>query len=441
MEDFRDDKELSDLFRQKLGNAEVMPSPSMSSNLMRKVGMREFLRFNPTRFNIWYAGAAVAAAGTTLAVILTLSPDKQIKEIQVNQPVEINQGSVDNDFTKEIPAPSAPSEEKVRLPESVKNIDNPAVPEPISGQKSAAVSSVSGNNQTAEAQRVNSLPATSVFNEAPDNNKLRNNSISRSLIETSGTEGCPPLKVIFRSLAGAADSCLWHFGDGGYSSLKNPVWIYDDPGEYKVSLQVISSGIKSVYSTVIVVHPKPLAKFEIAPENAVLPRDEISFRNYSEGAVRYRWNFGDDITSELYEPRHSYRKYGNYNVQLVATSEVGCSDSVVIYNAFSSSGNYIEFPNAFIPNPTGPSGGYYSPKSDEASQIFHPVFSGVTEYKLRIFSKRGILIFESNDVNYGWDGYYKGQTCDPGVYVWKVSGKFINNGQFTKVGDVTLLKN
>ncbi len=65
----------------------------------------------------------------------------------------------------------------------------------------------------------------------------------------------------------------------------------------------------------------------------------------------------------------------------------------------------------------------------------------MTDYQLRIFSRRGILIFESNDVNFGWDGYYKGQLCDPGVYVWKVRGNFINNRQFTKVGDVTLLKN
>jgi len=441
VENLREDKEFSDLFRQKLENAEVTPSPSLSSNLMRKVGMREFLRFNPARFNIWYAGAAVVAVGTTLAVILTLSPDKGKKEIQVLQPVEIYQGSVDNDLKKDLPATSATSGENRQSAEKVKKNGAPGTYESLSDRKTAAISSVAGTNQAAESQKINKLPATAVLNDAPDKNTLRTIKRSQSLIEVSVTEGCSPLRVVFSCLAGATDSCLWYFGDGGYSSLKNPVWIYDDAGEYKVALQVISSGLKSVYSTVISVHPKPLAKFEIAPENAILPRDEINFLNYSEGAVKYRWDFGDNNTSEMFEPRHSYRKYGSYNVQLIATSEHGCSDSVVIYNAFSSSGNYIEFPNAFIPNPTGPSGGYYSPKSDEASQIFHPVFSGVTDYQLRIFSKRGILIFESNDFNYGWDGYYKGQLCDPGVYVWKVRGNFINSGQFTKVGDVTLLRN
>jgi hypothetical protein len=50
-------------------------------------------------------------------------------------------------------------------------------------------------------------------------------------------------------------------------------------------------------------------------------------------------------------------------------------------------------------------------------------------------------VFESNDVNIGWDGYYKGQFSDPGVYIWKVRGNFINGEPFTLMGDVTLLKN
>ena len=98
-------------------------------------------------------------------------------------------------------------------------------------------------------------------------------------------------------------------------------------------------------------------------------------------------------------------------------------------------------PNAFIPNPQGPSGGFYSSKSDEAAEIFHPSFSGVSDYQMKIFSKLGILIFESNDVNIGWDGYFKGQLSNPGVYIWKIRGNFSNGEPFIKMGDVTLLKN
>ena len=197
----------------------------------------------------------------------------------------------------------------------------------------------------------------------------------------------------------------------------------------------------SVSSEIITVHPRPVARFEISPENAIIPDDEIIFHNFSSDAVRFSWDFGDGNNSDLFEPRHKYRKFGTYSVALIVASGYGCSDSLIITDAFSGSGYYIDFPNAFIPNPNGPSNGNYSLKSDENAQVFHPVFTGVSEYQLRIFSRRGILLFESNDINIGWDGYFKGQLCEPGVYIWKVRGNFINGGSFTKMGDVTLLKN
>jgi hypothetical protein len=157
-------------------------------------------------------------------------------------------------------------------------------------------------------------------------------------------------------------------------------------------------------------------------------------------AVRYRWEFGDGKVSESLEPEHKYSRYSSYNVRLIAWSEHGCADSLLLTDAFAGSGCYIKFPNAFIPNADGPSGGNFSTKSDEAAQIFHPVTSGVSDYQLRIFSKIGIFIFESNDINTGWDGYHKGQLCEAGVYIWKVRGTYKNGEPFVKMGDVTLLK-
>jgi PKD repeat protein len=209
-----------------------------------------------------------------------------------------------------------------------------------------------------------------------------------------------------------------------------------------VVLQVFGPyGLQASSAASIKVYPKPQARFEISPEKVVLPDDEIRFLNYSANGVRFEWDFGDGNSSDLFEPRHKYSKFSNYNVRLVVLSENGCADSLIVMNAFSGSEYFIDFPNAFIPNPEGSSGGFYSSKSDEGAQVFHPAFSGVSEYQLKIFSKLGILIFESNDVNIGWDGYYKGQLSNPGVYIWKVRGSFLNGEPFIKMGDVTLLKN
>ena len=154
----------------------------------------------------------------------------------------------------------------------------------------------------------------------------------------------------------------------------------------------------------------------------------------------FKWDFGDGYISQSFEPNHTYSKFGNYNISLVAFSDWGCRDSLIVYNAFSGSECFIKFPNAFIPNTQGPTDGFYSSKSDETAQVFHPSYSGISDYQLKIFSKLGIQIFESNDINIGWDGYNKGQLCESGVFIWKVRGKFRNGEPFIKMGDVTLLK-
>jgi PKD repeat protein len=289
-----------------------------------------------------------------------------------------------------------------------------------------------------------SLKGKKLFTRTSDNNfKLQEMTITgECCFEASVTEGCAPLKVTFRNKISEKDSCLWTFGDGGSSGDRNPEWIYDIEGEYRVVLEVIGQdGTTSSSSSVITVFPKPSARFEIGPDKLSIPEEEVRFQNYSAASVKYLWNFGDGNTSEQFEPFHRYEKYGNYNVSLKVYSENGCSDSLTVLNAFSGSAYYIEFPNAFIPNTGGPSGGVYSSKSDESAQVFHPSFSGVSEYHLKIFSKLGVLIFETNDVNIGWDGYFKGQLSNPGVYIWKVRGNFSNGEPFTKMGDVTLLKN
>jgi PKD repeat protein len=250
------------------------------------------------------------------------------------------------------------------------------------------------------------------------------------------------LKVHFENRYSTDAKFSWIFGDGRYSDQKSPDWIFDREGEFRVVLNAYGlTGLISTYSVVIKVYAKPEARFETSPGNALIPDDEILFLNYSTSALNYTWDFGDGTISEQFEPRHKYQKFGKYDVRLTVNTEHGCSDTTVVADAFSGSGFFIRMPNAFIPNPLGPSGGSYSSKTDESSEIFHPVFSGVSEYQLRIFSKLGILIFESNDINIGWDGYFKGEPANPGVYIWKIRGSFSNGEQFTKMGDVTLLKN
>lgn len=431
-----------ELFRRKLDGAEIIPDPSVNARLMRKLARREFIRFNPARFNAYYLGGIMAAVLT--AGILFFS-DKGNSNTQNNLSGTDVTEKVSGIKVFDVPEASV----IIRDQKEQQNV--------IAGENSVKTrqntnSVVIADRKVLEKEGDNIAPA-GISNSIPKNNILNDSSTESeklldrkvkgdAIIEVSALSGCVPLKLHFNVAVSSFDSCSWNFGDGGYSDKKSPDWIFDLDGEYKVVLNLFRDGkFQETSSTVINVYPRPQARFEITPEEAVIPDDEIRFLNYSANAIKYKWSFGDGTTSGLFEPTHRYSRFSNYNVKLVATSEFGCSDSLIVMNAFSGSEYFINFPNAFIPNAEGPSGGFYSNKSDESGQVFHPTSSGVTDYQLRIFSKFGILIFESSDVNIGWDGYYKGQIATPGVYIWKVRGNFRNGEPFVKMGDVTLLRN
>jgi PKD repeat protein len=439
----KQDISLRELFRQKLENAEITPELSLGEKIMRAQNRREFLRFNAGRFNIYYIGAIVVTVVSALVILVhssgkpeQVSPEKPLVEIvaPVNT-MTSDSFSVQTDVK--------PSEVK-----NIKSFD-------LSHKKAA----VSANKVTSQVlvQKIKVATENAVLSDTLNNKVVKNSLVSgvipveaklplsaklpEVLFEASATEGCAPLSINFISKANASDSCRWSFGDGGFSDKRNPKWIFDVEGEYKIVLYIFDSDtIKATSTSTITVYPKPQARFEISPENAVLPKDEIHFYNYSTNSVRYSWKFGDGSSSDLFEPVHKYSRFGNYNVRLVASSDFGCSDSMTVVNAYSRSEYFINFPNAFVPNTQGPSGGYYSATSDESSLVFHPVSSGVAEYQLKIFSRLGILVFETNDINIGWDGYSKGHFSEPGVYIWKVRGSFRNGEPFVKTGDVTLLK-
>jgi PKD repeat protein len=433
--------ELQELFRNKLENAEIVPDPSVSLQLMRRLARREFMTFNPARFNAYYLGGIMAAV---IATALILSHGDK----NTSKPADETLKPVNSEVSDR---PASVTKDTVAFKAEINDITEnkkTAGSVPVTKSTVSAVTvRTEENRQPFTVNHTDMNPAiikNDLFKkEVVDTDMLIISSkYSGKLFVSSLTDGCVPLKVRFITTAVDIDSCRWTFGDGGVSIEKAPEWIFDADGEYKISLQVFKGGkLIGASSEMVKIYPRPVANFEISPANAVIPDDEIRFINYSTDAVKYHWNFGDGTYSELFEPHHKYSKYGNFDVTLTVYNEFGCPHSMLIQNAFSGLKYFLEFPNAFIPNRDGSSGGVYSSKSDESAQVFHPSYSGVSEYQLKIFSKIGILIFESNDINIGWDGYFNGQLSNSGVYIWKVRGKYRNGEPFTKMGDVTLLKN
>jgi hypothetical protein len=50
------------------------------------------------------------------------------------------------------------------------------------------------------------------------------------------------------------------------------------------------------------------------------------------------------------------------------------------------------------------------------------------------------VVFQSDDPNIGWDGYYRGQMQPMDVYAYTLEADFSDGTHATKKGDITLIR-
>ncbi len=116
---------------------------------------------------------------------------------------------------------------------------------------------------------------------------------------------------------------------------------------------------------------------------------------------------------------------------VTVTDSNGCEylDSVTICGITVDCGEEnIFIPNIFTPNGDG--------KNDELC------FRGewVTDFYIAIFNRWGELLYESTDITACWDGRYKDNLCQPGVYAYTCRVRCEANKQSTFKGDITLIR-
>jgi len=255
--------------------------------------------------------------------------------------------------------------------------------------------------------------------------------------------GCAPLTVQFINKSIHGESYTWDFGDKQYSSEENPVHTWFVPGNYVVKLTVHNIAGESVRNGVITVYQNPSAIFDAYPTHVINNEQIVIFYSYSYFAESWHWRFGDGETSTEENPYHRYESPGSYTVSLLVSTTNGCVDSAVMETpvVVEWKTGTLKYPNAFKWNGTGPTGGEWTEGVNPSmDNVFRPFSENVLEYRLQIFNRWGVLIYESHDLKRGWDGYFgNGNLAAQGVYVWKATGRYADGEYFDLVGDVTFL--
>ena len=171
---------------------------------------------------------------------------------------------------------------------------------------------------------------------------------------------------------------------------------------------------------------KPDANFAIT-SNTIFNGLPITFQNLTVNGVDYQWLFGDGSQSNLVHPNHVYVESGSYLITLIAEDQNGCLDSITkpidIEEEF-----YIYVPNTFIPD------------GDRINESFSGSFLGISNVFMQVYNRWGELIFESDDINFEWDGKYKGKIVPIGTYTWRLVYSRGTKREYTQFGHVSVIR-
>ncbi len=224
----------------------------------------------------------------------------------------------------------------------------------------------------------------------------------------------------------------WNFGNGSYSTQEHPTQTYTQTGIYNVTLTITSAFgcINSNQANMnVTINPQSIAQFEFNPRETDILNPEITFENYSIDASFYTWTFGDGKSSSQFNPIHKYETDGTYYITLVTSNNYGCKDTAVEKLIIDPKFNFY-IPNAFTPN------------ADGDNDIFTAVGEEIEDFQMQIFDRWGELIYETSNLQSGWDGTAKGGSdiSMEGVYVYNIKLKDWEGLNHKFVGKVSLLK-
>lgn len=433
---------IEELIRSRLGEAEVTPSKGAWKAVQRKLRWKKFLRFDPSGFNIWYAGALLVAGTTTLVLLNWESPSSPLPEVEEIPMVEEEKEAVQKQPVVEVRREVRSEEKKESLQAEDLKIEDNQKRENRAEKRAARKEETGGISEKEKQAKQSKKTADSIFHPQPV-----------SQLIASENMGCAPLMVDFRSYSVNASAILWNFGNGEPSSAIDTTFIFEKAGIYAVSLTAFGSGGDSAVSyEVIRVYPAPVAGFEMG-EGLEQFDGSISMElmNYSTGAFSYSWDMisadrkkvGEWTTNE-FQPSFSNKDIPDdaRQIRLVVENEHACTDTALAeITGLDLAKRSLTFPTVFSGNPNGPSGGYYTP-NDMRLDIFHPHFSEEPEdYLLKVYSKSGEVVFETHDILQGWDGYFMQAPVAGGVYIWVATGTWQNGSTINLRGDITLLWN
>lgn len=132
--------------------------------------------------------------------------------------------------------------------------------------------------------------------------------------------------IINSFVNGNISNWYWDFGDSTFSTLQNPINIYDTVGLYNVTLIASTShGCSDTIAKEITVFKPPKADFRFDTVCFKLP---TTFTDLSipmpADIISWHWEYGDGANDSIQNPQHVFAYPGTFNTMLTVYDTNGC---------------------------------------------------------------------------------------------------------------------
>ena len=200
---------------------------------------------------------------------------------------------------------------------------------------------------------------------------------------------------------------------------------YSTPGIYPFTF-TSAAGCDSNVIYELIVDPLPIINIIIDDNTLDLGESTNIVAYTGQPNTSYSWSPSDGLSCVFCSnPIATPSQSGWYYV--TATNSNGCTSIDSVYIEVDPTSN-IYVPNIFSPN------------EDGQNDIYKVRGKGIDLFYLAIYNRWGQMVFESEDINRGWDGTKDGKLLNQGVFVYKLNITMKDGDIIQQTGNITLVR-
>jgi gliding motility-associated-like protein len=199
-------------------------------------------------------------------------------------------------------------------------------------------------------------------------------------------------------------------------------------GLYSVTVTDANGCIQT--QSVTIGSSSPPVVFANASPLIIEPGDSTQLN--AAGAIYYQWIPATGLSCDTCASTFA-SPADDITYCVIGTDSNGCSDTACLAILVEIQCNGISaetiLPNAFSPNNDGMN-----------DQFCVPANTCIASFDLKIYDRWGELVFESSSFDRCWDGSYKSETLNTGVFVYYFEAVMSDGSQLKQKGNISLLK-